>query len=145
MIHLNKLILVLSLIFVFSLSSCKKTEAANTSAQPAAVQQEFTGYLMDVTCGTSATGKAMDKSDVLNSPKDHTVACLLACEKSGFGIMTKGNGDAVYKFTKFDDNGTKLSSDLLHKTTKKNGMSISVKGTLGNNIIMVSSIEEKSL
>ena len=91
------LLLILSIV---NLTSCKKNTSMTKEVQPAPMQQQFSGYLMDVTCGTSPTGIAMDKTNVINAPQDHSVKCLKVCENSGFGMMTKNMDNNKYKFTK---------------------------------------------
>ena len=41
----------------------------------------------------------MDGTDAKNSPCDHTVACQVACAKSGYGLMMKEG--AAYRFVPF--------------------------------------------
>jgi len=126
------------LLLLFSLTICKKGSSTNEGSTDF---KEYSGFLMDVTCGTSGVG--LDKSDVKNSPQDHTVGCLKACEASGYGIMIKDGNLGFYKFTKFDAKGNELAIELLKKTTKKKGIEIDIKGVRGDNDIAVTSLVEK--
>ncbi len=126
------------LLLVFSMAVCKKgttTTTENTDLK------DFSGVLMDVSCGT--TGVGLDKTDVKKNPQEHTVACLKACEASGYGISILDSNLGFYKFTKFDAKGNELAIELLKKTTKEKGIEIDVKGTRGEDDIKVSSIIEK--
>jgi len=100
------------------------------------VEQEFTGYLADVTCGS--TGKGMDGSNLVTNPEEHTKHCLEVCAASGFGIMLKNDDGETYRFVKFDDKGNNLSNESLNMMEEGQSINITVKGYIENNIISVS-------
>jgi len=107
-----------------------------------AAPSTYVGYLMDVACG--ASGTAVDGSDPVNSPWDHSKMCLVACKASGFGISVKV-GDS-YKFFKFDKAGSDAAlAQIVSKTGRSNSVVISVDGTLKDGVITVTSIREANL
>ena len=99
----------------------------------------FTGYLVDVNCGT--TGKGLDGSNIVTGPEEHTKHCLEVCAASGFGISILNSDGETYKFIKFDSNGTALSAKILEMLGDDQSAKISVKGVLENNMITVEEIE----
>lgn len=132
------MITLMVFLLIFSFAACKKGSSAK---EDTANLKEFSGYLMDVTCGTSGVG--LDKTDVKKSPQDHTVACLQVCEASGYGIMIYDSNLGFYKFSKFDDKGNELAKELLKNTKKEKGIEIDITGSWGEDNIIVHSMKEK--
>ncbi len=106
----------------------------------------YKGYLSDVACATSATGKAADGSVMKTDADMHTVACMQAapCAASGYGLeINEGTPTAKnYVFYKFDKKGNDLAATILKNTKKKNGVSVEVKGMKEKDMIKVTSIKE---
>jgi hypothetical protein len=106
----------------------------------------YKGYLSDVACATSATGKAADGTVMKTDADKHTVACMLAapCAASGYGLEIN-EGTAMAKdfvFYKFDKKGSDLAAKILKNTKKKSGVSVEVKGMKEKGMIKVVSIKE---
>ncbi len=114
-----------------------ETEPAKEDISP--VEQEFTGYLVDVTCGL--TGSGLDGANLVINPDDHTKHCLEVCAASGFGVMLKNDDGETFRFVKFDDIGNNLSNEILSTMTEDTSAYVTVKGFLEDNIISVSQLE----
>jgi hypothetical protein len=108
--------------------------------------ETFKGYLSDVACATSATGKAADGTIMKTDAEKHTVACMLAagCAASGYGLeINEGTATAKnYVFYKFDKKGNDLAANIVKNTKKKSGVSVEVKGMKAKDMIKVTSIKE---
>ena len=102
----------------------------------------YTGYLSDKMCAGTGKG-AMDGADLKTNPGDHTVACEVACAKSGYGLMMKDGG--TYKFVPFSGKGDALAMSLLKSTTRTKGMYVEVTGTMKGGAIDVSGMKEASM
>jgi hypothetical protein len=66
----------------------------------------------------------------------HTRECALACQKSGFGIVT-----ADKKFLKFDDAGNAKVLAALKGSTKADHLRVNVNGDVEGDTIKVSSVK----
>ncbi len=66
----------------------------------------------------------------------HTRTCALACESSGYGIMT-----ADGTFLKFDKAGSQKALDALKASTKKDHLRATVTGDIEGGTIKVQSIK----
>jgi hypothetical protein len=66
----------------------------------------------------------------------HTKACALACEKSGFGIVT-----ADKKFLKFDADGNAKIMEQLKSTDKTDHLRVNVTGDVQGDTIKVESVK----
>ena len=108
--------------------------------------ETYKGYLADVACATSASGKSADGADMKTQPEKHTVGCMLAapCAASGYGLeINEGTASAKkYVFYKFDKKGNDLAAKLLKDTKKKDNYSVEVKGMKEKGMIKVTSIKE---
>lgn len=82
--------------------------------------------LLDVSCSKKAAA----------DPDSHTRSCALACEKSGFGIVTKDQ-----QFVKFDAEGNAKISEALKASSKKDHLRVDVKGDLDGGTLKVSSVK----
>jgi hypothetical protein len=106
----------------------------------------YKGYLSDVACATSATGKAADGTMMKTDADKHTVACMQAapCAASGYGLeINEGTAAAKnFVFYKFDKKGTDLAAKILKNTKKKSGVSVEVKGMKEAGMIKVTSMKE---
>lgn len=106
----------------------------------------YKGYLADVLCATSATGKAADGTNMKTEAEKHTTACALAapCAASGYGLeINEGTATAKnYVFYKFDKKGNDLAAKILKNTKKKDNLSVEVKGMKEKGMIKVISIKE---
>lgn len=100
------------------------------------------GYLCDKMCAGTGKG-AMDGADLKNNPGDHTVACQVACAKSGYGLMMKDG--ATYKFVPFTGKGDELATSLLKSTTRTKGMYVEVTGDMKDGSIEVSGMKEAEM
>ncbi len=134
----------MALIIVFF--ACTKTgnetitstdEIVQEEAAP--VVEEFTGYLVDVTCGL--TGKGLDGANLVTNPDDHTMHCLEACAASGFGVMLENSDGETFKFVKFDGMGNNLSNEILSNMTENTSAFVTARGYIEDNIIAVSELE----
>ena len=106
----------------------------------------FKGYLSDVACATSATGKAADGTMMKTDAEKHTVACMMAagCAASGYGLeINEGTATAKnFVFYKFDKKGSDLAAKIIKDTKKKDNLSVEVKGMKEKDMIKVISIKE---
>lgn len=94
----------------------------------------ISGNLMDNACAGSA-------KDIAARAKDHPTSCALmdSCEKTGYAVY--GSDKKLYKL---DDKGNDLAVDLLRNTKTKNGVKVSVEGTLNGDTIKVTKLTELS-
>lgn len=99
----------------------------------------YTGYLTDKACGAAGSSK-MDGSSETNAPQEHTVACQIACAKSGYGVMLQEG--STYKFVPFDAKGSAMATKLLKTTKKTKGPIVMVTGTQKDGVIQVASMME---
>jgi hypothetical protein len=92
----------------------------------------ITGNLMDNACAESA-------KDLGAKAKNHSTSCALmdGCEKTGYAVYATDN-----KLYKLDDKGNDSAADLLKNTKTKNGVKVSVEGTLNGNTIKVTKLTE---
>jgi hypothetical protein len=120
--------------------------AVSALAFGAGKAEMYKGYLSDVACATSATGKAADGAVMKTDAEKHTVACMLAapCAASGYGLeINEGTGMAKnYVFYKFDKKGSDLAAKIIKDTKKKDNLSVEVKGMKEKDMIKVISIKE---
>lgn len=82
--------------------------------------------LVDVSCSKKAAA----------NPDAHTRSCALACEKSGFGILTADN-----RFLKFDAKGNKEIGDALKASNEKDHLRVNVSGQVQGDTLKVSSVK----
>jgi hypothetical protein len=82
--------------------------------------------VLDVACSKKAAATA----------DAHTKECALACEKSGFGIVTADN-----KFLKFDADGNAKMLDALKATDKTDHLRVNVSGDVKGDTIKVTSVK----
>ena len=89
------------------------------------------GSLMDNACAESA-------KDIGARAKNHATSCALmdGCEKSGYAVY------ADNKLYKLDDKGNELAEAVLKNTKLKNGVKVSVEGTLDGDTIKVTKLTE---
>src|SRR5260370_28616380 len=87
---------------------------------------KITGNLIDNACAESA-------KDLDTKAKNHSTSCALmdGCEKSGYAVY------AYKKLYKLDDKGNDSAAELLRNTKTKNGVKVSVEGTLDGDTIKV--------
>jgi type 1 fimbria pilin len=92
----------------------------------------ITGNLMDNACAESA-------KDLGAKAKNHSTSCALmdGCEKTGYAVYAADN-----KLYKLDDKGNDLAVDLLKNTKTKNGVKVSVEGTLNGDTVKVTKLTE---
>ena len=93
---------------------------------------KITGNLIDNACAESA-------KDLGARAKNHSTSCALmdGCEKSGYAVYAADN-----KLYRLDEKGNDGAADLLKNTKTKNGVKVSVEGTLDGDTIKVSKITE---
>ena len=93
--------------------------------------KSFYGILIDEDC-----------SDFEDPPK-HDLPCMLmySCRDSGYGLNILQD-DGPYEFIMFNENGQKLSWDYLNKTTRMNGLYVTVTGIYEDGVIKVQSLIE---
>ncbi len=92
----------------------------------------ITGNLMDNACAESA-------KDIGARAKNHSTSCALmdGCEKSGYAVYATDN-----KLYKLDEKGNDLAAAVLKNTKIKNGVKVSVEGTLNGDTIKVTKLTE---
>ncbi len=83
--------------------------------------------VMDVACSKKATAADADA---------HTRECALACEKSGFGILT-----ADKKFLKFNATGNTKMLEALKASDKTDHLRVDVSGDVDGDTIKVTSVK----
>jgi hypothetical protein len=139
-----RFIIILSVIVIFTFNyTITWAEGTAEAEQESAAKEEpaleiFTGYLVDVTCGT--TGRGMDGSNLVTNPEEHTKHCLEVCAASGFGIMILNRDEETYRFVEFDSKGTSIAGGILEMLSEGQSAKITVTGVLENNVISVSVI-----
>ncbi len=69
------------------------------------------------------------------SPDEHTTKCVLACAKSGFGILT-----ADGSFLKFDPTGNEKALAALKQTKKTDHLRVTVTGEREGDTLKVHSL-----
>ncbi len=72
---------------------------------------------------------------VKTDPDAHPTKCVLACAKSGYGIIS-----AEGTFLKFDDSGNEKVTKLLKETNKKDHLRVTVDGVRRGDSVSVTSI-----
>jgi hypothetical protein len=82
--------------------------------------------VVDVSCSKKAAANA----------DAHTRACALACEKSGFGILT-----ADGQFLKLDADGNAKIAEALKSSKKTDHLRVNVNGDVQGDTLKVSSIQ----
>jgi hypothetical protein len=82
--------------------------------------------VLDVACSKKAAATA----------DAHTRECALACEKSGFGIVTADN-----KFLKFDADGNAKILEQLKSSDKTDHLRVNVTGDVKGDTIKVESVK----
>lgn len=81
--------------------------------------------LMDTGCAQKQAAK----------PDEHTRACALQCQKSGFGIFT-----ADGKYLKFDGEGNSQVVAQLNKSQKNDHLRVNVTGEVAGDTIKVKTV-----
>ena len=96
---------------------------------------KLSGYVIDNACSARATGDT-----ALDKVKAHSTKCaqMPNCAKSGYAIFADG------KLYKFDEDGNKQVAELLKNTKAEKGFSVSVEGTVENDILHVTKIVESA-
>jgi hypothetical protein len=69
-------------------------------------------------------------------PDSHTRDCVLKCQASGYGIITKDR-----KFLKFDAAGNSKITEALKASDKKDHLRVDVTGDVNGDTLQVSSIK----
>ncbi len=110
-----------------------KISALSEKIKEAPVVVELTGWLIDKCCSGTT------------DPAKHTLKCLQmeSCAATGYGILVSQTNSS-FKFYKFDPQGHKRAVEYVKKTTKKDNIAITVKGTWNGEILKVSSFDEKN-
>jgi hypothetical protein len=95
----------------------------------------YEGFIVDQAC---ATGKVAKQADPQAAAANESKGCVLMdnCLKSGLGIYSGG------KYTVFDEKGVALAKAALEKSKKAKGAKFKVTGTVKDNKIAVTGIEE---
>ncbi|MCC7152946.1 MAG: hypothetical protein IT161_00145 [Bryobacterales bacterium] len=93
----------------------------------AATQTWTNVSLVDQKCSSKFTAQTADT---------HTRSCAMACEASGFGILT-----ADGKFLKFDKKGSEKALHELKASTKKDHLRATVTGEMEGDALKVHSIK----
>lgn len=93
----------------------------------AAVQTWTNVPLVDQKCSTKFKSSTVDT---------HTRSCALACESTGYGILTSDG-----TFLKFDKDGSQKALDELKASTKKDHLRATVTGELEGSTLKVQSIK----
>jgi hypothetical protein len=99
----------------------------------------YSGYLVDVTCGTM--GKGIDGSNLATNPEDHTLHCLEVCAASGFGVMTYNEDVETYYFIPFDDAGNEDALAIMNSMTEDTSIPIMVTGVLNDGVLDVNELK----
>jgi hypothetical protein len=95
---------------------------------------KLNGYLIDNACA----GAHASDANFVERAKKHKTACALmpSCEGSGFAVYSEG------KLYKFDEAGNKSASELLKATETKDGVTVSVEGTVEGDTVHVTKLSE---
>jgi hypothetical protein len=88
------------------------------------------GYLMDEPCA-AAHMNALDSAGA-----EHPTGCSLKAAEDVFGMVYKG------QWVPFDEKGSKKAAELVKKSTKTEGVTVSVTGAVRGNRFVVSHIKE---
>ena len=92
----------------------------------------ITGALIDNACADGA-------KDIDARAKNHSTSCALmdGCAKGGYAVY-----GADKKLYKLDEKGNDSAATLLKNTKTKNGVKVSVEGTLNGDTIKVTKLTE---
>lgn len=90
--------------------------------------EEKVGILIDAKCGEGLAAKPAGAAE-------HTIACVLKCKDSGFGIISGG------KFWRFDEYGNRQAHLLLKSTELQANLKVRVGGHFEGDLIKVGEIE----
>jgi len=95
---------------------------------------KLSGYLIDNACANAHVKDA----NFSERAKKHKTSCALMppCEGSGFAVYSEG------KLYKFDEAGNKSASELLKDTETKEGVMVSVEGTVEGDKLHVTKLTE---
>ena len=101
-------------------------------------QVNLKGYLVDMMCADSYA----HDPEALSKAKEHATECSLMthCKKAGYAVVTEDG-----KIYKLDKAGNKMVADILDKTKEKEGLMVSVEGSVDGKILHVKSIAETSI
>lgn len=93
---------------------------------------KVTGYLIDNVCVEAAHEGEDEEAE------SHMVSCALmeACVKSGYAVVSDG------KIYKLDEKGNKLALRLLRETRVRQGLAVTVAGTLDGDTLRAELITE---
>ncbi len=111
--------------------------SAQDKKAPSSAEKSFSGYIVDMNCGTMIGKK--DKEKAMEMGKKHSVACALdeACMASGYGLVHEG------KVLPLDEAGNALAVKYLKGLTKKNDVYVTVSATLDAEVLHVSQISDE--
>lgn len=98
----------------------------------AASAAEVEGVLMDKMCSMKAQKEGQAAAAM------HTRDCALMpdCEKSGYGVYTKDN-----RYLMFDAAGNEQAAKALRASTKKDNLTVKVKGDVEGDTLKVASLK----
>ena len=90
------------------------------------------GFLIDNICAEASQGEEAEEAE------GHMVSCALmeACVKSGYAVVSEG------KLYKLDERGNKLALRLLRDTRVRQGLTVTVAGTLDGDTLRAELITE---
>jgi len=112
---------------------------------------KHTGYMVDNFCWEMSGHIAIDGANLLTSPMDHTVDCMLLpdCIADGYALLenmsTMGEGANYMRSFMFDTRGNTMAVRMLEDSEKKDEYMVMVTGTMTNDdppMLLVDSIEE---
>lgn len=93
---------------------------------------KITGFLLDNMCAEAAQGGEAEEAE------GHMVSCALMemCVKSGYAVISEG------KTYKLDEKGNKLALKVLRDTRVRQGLRVTVAGTLEGDLLRADTIAE---
>ena len=116
----------------FLLAAVACAAFAFAPAQEKKAGTKITGYLIDNMCAEASQGGEAEEAE------GHMVSCALmeACQKSGYAVVSEG------KTYKLDEKGNKLAIKVLRDTRVKQGLAVTVVGTLDGETLLADTVTE---
>jgi hypothetical protein len=84
----------------------------------------------------AAGANARERRSRIMNPDAHTCDCVLACAKSGFGIVTKEQ-----QFLKFDAAGDAKIANALEASSRTDHLRVNVNGDMQGDTLKMTSIQ----
>ena len=124
--------MTLKMLLLVALSLLAFAPAQEKKEEKKAAPTKVTGFLIDNVCAEASQGEEAEEAE------GHMVSCALmeACMKSGYAVVSDG------KFYKLDEKGNKLALRLLRDTRVRQGLAVTVAGSLDGDLLRADTLTE---